>query len=107
MCGNGIRCFARFIAELDKLRGPQSFTIHTGAGLIVPTIQNDGKVRVDMGKPVLRAFDVPTKLPGNKGGAVVGAQLVVDGTEWIVTCVSMGNPHCITFSTTECKVRVR
>ncbi|KAK1285809.1 hypothetical protein QJS10_CPB20g00944 [Acorus calamus] len=103
MCGNGIRCFARFIAELDKLRGPQSFTIHTGAGLIVPTIQNDGKVRVDMGKPVLRASDVPTKLPGNKDGAVVGVQLVVDGTEWIVTCVSMGNPHCITFSTTECK----
>ncbi|KAI3995330.1 hypothetical protein MKX01_032132 [Papaver californicum] len=63
MCGNGVRCFARFIAGLDDTQGKQSFTIHTGAGLIVPEIQDDGKVKVDMGQPVLRALDVPTKLP--------------------------------------------
>ncbi|XP_077214304.1 diaminopimelate epimerase family protein isoform X3 [Tasmannia lanceolata] len=43
MCGNGVRCFARFIAELENFHGTQSFTIHTGAGLIVPKIQDDGK----------------------------------------------------------------
>ncbi|KAJ4885252.1 hypothetical protein Rs2_35345 [Raphanus sativus] len=99
MCGNGVRCFARFIAELENLQGKHSFTMHTGAGLIVPEIQDDGQVKVDMGEPILKAQDVPTKLPGTKGEAVVQAELVVDGVGWIVTCVSMGNPHCITFGT--------
>ena len=52
-----------------------------------------------MGIPVLKAQDVPTKLPGNKGEAVIQAELVVDGVSWNVTCVSMGNPHCVTFGT--------
>ncbi|KAK9145169.1 hypothetical protein Sjap_005072 [Stephania japonica] len=43
MCGNGVRCFARFVTELENLRGKQSFTVHTGAGLIIPEIQDDGK----------------------------------------------------------------
>ncbi|CAH2064216.1 unnamed protein product [Thlaspi arvense] len=97
MCGNGVRCFARFIAELENLQGQHSFTIHTGAGLIVPEIQDDGQVKVDMGVPILKAQDVPTKLAGNKGEAVIQAELVVDGESWNVTCVSMGNPHCVTF----------
>ncbi|KAJ4828705.1 hypothetical protein Tsubulata_039236 [Turnera subulata] len=99
MCGNGVRCFARFIAELENLQGKQSFTVHTGAGLIVPEVQEDGQVRVDMGEPVLKASDVPTKLPGNQSGAVVKSELDVDGVMWNVTCVSMGNPHCVTFGT--------
>ncbi|KAL6011242.1 hypothetical protein ACLOJK_001687 [Asimina triloba] len=99
MCGNGVRCFARFIAELENLHGEQSFTIHTGAGLIVPEIQNDGKVKVDMGQPILKSLDVPTILPANKDGAVVSAELIVGEIPWSVTCVSMGNPHCVTFAT--------
>ncbi|CAA0836438.1 Diaminopimelate epimerase- chloroplastic [Striga hermonthica] len=99
MCGNGVRCFARFIAELENLNGKQSFTVHTGAGLIVPEIQEDGKVRVDMGVPILKASEVPTKLAPNNDQAVVKARLDVDGSIWNVTCVSMGNPHCVTFST--------
>ncbi|CAK9139810.1 unnamed protein product, partial [Ilex paraguariensis] len=101
MCGNGVRCFARYIAELDNLHGKQSFTVHTGAGLIVPEIQEDGKVRVDMGEPILKASDVPTKLPANKADSVVKSKLDVDGVTWNVTCVSMGNPHCITFGVEE------
>ena len=62
------------------------------------------QVRVDMGKPILTSLDVPTKLSPNKNGMVVGAELVVDGIPWNVTCVSMGNPHCITFETKESKV---
>uniref|UniRef100_A0A9I9CGA1 diaminopimelate epimerase n=1 Tax=Cucumis melo TaxID=3656 RepID=A0A9I9CGA1_CUCME len=43
MCGNGVRCFARFIAELENLQGRHSFTVHTGAGLIIPELQDDGQ----------------------------------------------------------------
>ncbi|XP_026434941.1 diaminopimelate epimerase, chloroplastic-like [Papaver somniferum] len=56
-----------------------------------------------MGQPVLKALDVPTKLPANKDQAVVKAELEIVGATWNVTCVSMGNPHCVTFSTSECK----
>ncbi|XP_006480734.2 diaminopimelate epimerase, chloroplastic [Citrus sinensis] len=101
MCGNGVRCFARFIAELENLNGKQSFTVHTGAGLIVPEIQDDGKVKVDMGEPILKASDVPTSLSANKDQSVVKSELDVDGVKWNVTCVSMGNPHCVTFGTKE------
>ncbi|PHT37696.1 Diaminopimelate epimerase, chloroplastic [Capsicum baccatum] len=99
MCGNGIRCLAKFIAELENFHGKKSFTVHTGAGLIVPEIQEDGKVRVDMGEPILKASDVPTKLPPNRDQSVVKARLDVDGRAWNVTCVSMGNPHCVTLGT--------
>ncbi|XP_028793166.1 diaminopimelate epimerase, chloroplastic [Neltuma alba] len=101
MCGNGMRCFAKFVAQLENLHGRQSFTVHTGAGLIIPEIVEDGNVRVDMGEPILKASDVPTKLPANKDHSVVKAELDVDGVIWNVTCVSMGNPHCVTFGTKE------
>lgn len=52
-----------------------------------------------MGKPILKALDVPTKLPTNKDQSVVKSELNVDGVSWNVTCVSMGNPHCVTFGT--------
>ncbi|KAK1627360.1 hypothetical protein QYE76_001675 [Lolium multiflorum] len=103
MCGNGVRCFARFIAELENLQGTHSFKIHTGAGLIIPEIQNDGKVKVDMGQPILNGPDVPTKLSSTKNEAVVQAEMVIDGLTWYVTCVSMGNPHCVTFGAKELK----
>lgn len=56
------------------------------------------QVMVDMGQPILTAADIPTKLPKREDGAVVKTELPVDGNTWIVTCVSMGNPHCVTFS---------
>ncbi|KAF7818540.1 diaminopimelate epimerase, chloroplastic [Senna tora] len=102
MCGNGIRCFAKFVAQIENLHGRHSFNVHTGAGLIVPEILEDGNVcSVDMGEPILKASDVPTKLPANKDHSVVKSELEVDGAIWNVTCVSMGNPHCVTFSTKE------
>lgn len=98
MCGNGVRCFAKFVSQLESLHGRHSFTIHTGAGRIVPEVLEDGNVKVDMGEPVLKASDVPTKLSPNKNGAAVKSEIDVDGVIWNVTCVSMGNPHCVTFS---------
>ncbi|ONM33267.1 Diaminopimelate epimerase chloroplastic [Zea mays] len=104
MCGNGVRCFARFIAEIENLQGTNRFTIHTGAGKIVPEIQSDGQVKVDMGEPILSGLDIPTKLLATKNKAVVQAELAVEGLTWHVTCVSMGNPHCVTFGANELKV---
>ena len=57
-----------------------------------------------MGRPILSAPEIPTKLPGNDNGEVIGTELVVDGVSWKVTCVSMGNPHCVTFGTKEQEV---
>lgn len=62
------------------------------------------QVKVDMGQPILLAPDVPTRLPANHKGAVVRAEILVDGIGWNVTCVSMGNPHCVTFSTKQGEV---
>ena len=52
-----------------------------------------------MGEPILKASDVPTRLPANKDQSAVKSELNVDGITWTVTCVSMGNPHCVTFGT--------
>jgi diaminopimelate epimerase len=97
MCGNGIRCLARFIADLEgKGSSTVSYQIHTLAGVMVPKLQADGQVTVDMGLPRLLASEIPTTLtaPDDK---VVNQSLEVAGQTWEVTCVSMGNPHCITF----------
>ncbi|XWS73437.1 hypothetical protein CRYUN_Cryun02cG0128700 [Craigia yunnanensis] len=99
ICGNGIQCFAKFIAELDNLQGTHSFTVHISTGLIVPKIQDDGKVKFNMCEPILKASDVPTKLPPNKDQSVVKSDLNVDGVIWNMTCASMGNPHYVTFGT--------
>ncbi|MEM1309455.1 MAG: diaminopimelate epimerase [Cyanobacteria bacterium P01_H01_bin.153] len=101
MCGNGIRCLAKFIADLETADGqpaalPKAYTIPTLAGAIVPTLQPDGQVTVDMGEPLLKARDMPTTLAA-AGERVISKLLIVDGQDWMVTCVSMGNPHCITF----------
>ncbi|MGK7948589.1 MAG: diaminopimelate epimerase [Xenococcaceae cyanobacterium] len=97
MCGNGIRCLAQFIA--DKTGNEQvdlTFQIHTLAGIISPQLKENGQVRVDMGIPQLSAAKIPTTLcsPEEK---VIARPLEVAGKTWSLTCVSMGNPHCITF----------
>lgn len=113
MCGNGIRCLAGFIADLEENSGklggmvssPQAFQesakevqyrIHTLAGVMSPQLMGDGQVKVDMGLPKLLAKEIPTTLssPEQK---VINESLEVAGKNWLVTCVSMGNPHCITF----------
>lgn len=57
-----------------------------------------------MGEPILKASDVPTKLSPNRDQSVVKSRLDVDGRAWNVTCVSMGNPHCVTFGTEQSQV---
>ena len=99
MCGNGIRCLARFIADLEGTGSEvQTYTIHTLAGLIMPEVQRDGQVRVNMGPPRLLAQEIPTTLTASDE-KVINVPVDVAGQTWAVTCVSMGNPHCITFVT--------
>ncbi|MBD1917140.1 MULTISPECIES: diaminopimelate epimerase [Cyanophyceae] len=101
MCGNGIRCMAKFLETLETADGkapqsPHTYRIHTLAGLISPTLQPDGQVTVDMGPPYLLAQEIPTTLAAAEQ-KVVAVPLTVAEQAWEVTCVSMGNPHCITF----------
>jgi diaminopimelate epimerase len=101
MCGNGIRCLAKFLETLEAADGkapdaPHTYRIHTLAGLIAPTLQPNGQVTVDMGPPYLLAGEIPTTLAAGDE-KVVNVPLTVAEQTWPVTCVSMGNPHCITF----------
>jgi len=102
MCGNGIRCLARFVADLDGSPASTQYKIHTLAGLIQPSLQPDGQVCVDMGAPILDAAAVPTTLAGRSGdGAAIQQPLEVAGQTYLITCVSMGNPHALIFSTAD------
>jgi diaminopimelate epimerase len=77
--------------------------LETGRGVLALQLEVNGgavrQVRVDMGEPVLQAPLIPTSLPGDpaRGGCVVNFPLAIDGRKLSVTCVSMGNPHCIVF----------
>lgn len=101
MCGNGIRCMAKYLEVLETKAGhppsaPHSYKIHTLAGLIVPTLQPDGEITVDMGEPQLLAGEIPSTLAA-ADQKIIDFPLAVAGKPYQVTCVSMGNPHCITF----------
>jgi diaminopimelate epimerase len=101
MCGNGIRCLARFVDDVGGPAAPprdRPHAVSTGAGLIRPELRPDGSVRVDMGPPILEPARVPTTLGGGADTPVVAARLAVAGAEWTVTPVSMGNPHALVFA---------
>lgn len=97
MCGNAIRCFARYVYE-NNIINKTVIRVETLAGLIVPELVMDGgrvvSVRVDMGEPRLDRSLIPMEGPS---GRVINESLSVAGEDFGVTCVSMGNPHCITF----------
>ena len=97
MCGNGIRCLAKFISDLEgNSEINKSYKIHTLAGVMIPKLESNGEVTVDMGEPELLASKIPTTLE-DVDGKVVAHPLEVGDRSWLVTTVSMGNPHCITF----------
>ena len=99
MCGNVTRCFAKYLYE-HGLTTKTRMTIETLAGIIGPELKFDqaGKVsavRVDMGKPRLKRAEIPMHGPAED--QVINESLTVNGEEYFITCVSMGNPHCIIF----------
>lgn len=97
MCGNGIRCLARFIAVEDKA-APKAYKVGTLGGMMIPEVRADGQVAVDMGEPIFEPAKVPTTLAATKDGRVVQQKMRVGDKDWTVTAVSMGNPHCIIFT---------
>jgi diaminopimelate epimerase len=97
MCGNGIRCLAKFMQDLQiPTQAQNKYLIETNAGLMEVQLNSDGQVTVDMGEPKLLAQEIPTTLV-NPDQKAIDMPLEVDGQVWNVTAVSMGNPHCITF----------
>lgn len=98
MCGNGIRCFARYLYD-NRLVTKEEFTVETGAGILVPRIIKENNevigVRVDMGEPHLLGEEIP--VIGYDGKRVISEPLQVEGNTYEMTCVSMGNPHCVIF----------
>lgn len=99
MCGNGIRCVGKYVYDnglVDKSK--DTITIETLSGIKTLKITAvDGKaqkLRVDMGKAQLKAEDIPVIYDSE---TVINKPLVVNDKEYMITCVSMGNPHCITF----------
>ncbi|QNI54751.1 diaminopimelate epimerase [Synechococcus sp. BIOS-E4-1] len=94
MCGNGIRCLARFLADSDGDGPGRQWAIETPVGLIIPELQNDGQIRVDMGAPFLDSASVPTTLTADASGLPVG-ELNLGGDTLALAAVGMGNPHAI------------
>lgn len=98
MCGNAIRCVAKYVYDHGLVQKPE-LKIETGRGVLTMQLWtgSDGKVEkvtVNMGSPILEAARIPTTLPGNPP---LNAPLDVAGTVIHVNCISMGNPHCVTF----------
>jgi diaminopimelate epimerase len=95
MCGNGIRCLAKFMRELNIPTEDGGYSIETKAGLIVPRFDGE-QVTVDMGPPRLSAEEIPTTLVP-KGEKVLNLPLPEPWSRFNVTTVSMGNPHAVIF----------
>lgn len=97
MCGNGIRCVGKYVYDYG-LTDQTTVRIETLAGIkTLELTVEDGKVRevrVNMGAPILETNKIPAVFLSSP---VVNKPLYVDGTVYTVTCVSMGNPHCVTF----------
>ena len=100
-CGNGARCFARFVHD-QGLSTKDTLRVQTLGGVIEPQLMPDGRVSVDMGTPVFELVDIPfdaTKLPPQAAGAWQTWPLtLVDGLQTatvFVAVVSIGNPHAV------------
>lgn len=98
MCGNGIRCVGKYLYDNGMTDGRTTITIDTLSG--VKTLEltvKDGKMqsaRVDMGAAILAPREIPVDMDGEN---VISAPIVVDEKVYHMTCVSMGNPHCVIF----------
>ncbi len=98
MCGNGMRCFAKYLYE-NKIVSKNKIKVDTKAGTIIPEVivNDDGvvqSIRVDMGEPVLICRDIPFK---SKNRTTEKENITANGMEYSVTAVGMGNPHCVLF----------
>lgn len=97
MCGNGLRCVAKYVYDHEICRRDE-MNIETGAGVLNVKLEVANgvahQIRVNMGEPILEAAKIPTSFESTP---VVNAPLSVGDHSFEVTCVSMGNPHCVIF----------
>lgn len=97
MCGNGIRCVGKYMYDYG-LTDKEAISVETLAGIkyLQFFIENGkvAKVKVDMGSPILTPAEIPVEAEGERA---VDEPIVVDGTEYRMTCISMGNPHAIVY----------
>jgi diaminopimelate epimerase len=97
MCGNGVRCVAKYLYDHGLVRKEQ-IKIETGRGTLALDVEITAgrirRVRVDMGPPILDADQIPTLLPGNPP---IDAAIEIDGLAMPVTAVSTGNPHAVIY----------
>ena len=89
-CGNGARCFVRFVLE-KGLTTQDEIRVQTLSGVIVPKLEPDGRVTVDMGRPVFE----PARVPFQTDSDALVQRLEVDGVTVSITALSMGNPHAV------------
>ncbi|MFH0897239.1 MAG: diaminopimelate epimerase [Candidatus Bathyarchaeota archaeon] len=96
MCGNGIRCLAKYCFE-NKIVRKKHFTVETLAGLkpIQVFLKNGSvhEVHVEIGKPLFNRSEIPMRGEGR----CIDEPLIADGREFRITCLSVGNPHCVIF----------
>lgn len=99
MCGNASRCVGKYVYD-KGLTSKNEITLETGAGIkYITLLEGDSKSRrvtVDMGEPILNPDLIPVKAEGEP---VLNLPLDIDGKSWEITCVSMGNPHAVIFTT--------
>lgn len=100
MCGNAIRCVTKYLCDHGYVGCRNVISIQTGAGILEITIRRDdngefSSARVNMGVPRLKGLFIPVNIDKD---TVVGEKLALpSGREYIMTCVSMGNPHAVFF----------
>ena len=97
MCGNGIRCVAKFVYDKGLTDKTSLSIVSCGKIKYIDLTVEEGKVslvKVNMGAPILRATEVPVI---SQNEQVIDEVIVVEGKEYKMTCVSMGNPHAIVF----------
>jgi len=89
-CGNGARCFVRFVHE-QKLTSKREIVVETKSGMIMPRLEEDGRVTVNMGAPIFE----PARIPFSGGTEQVSEALEVGGETLHISALSMGNPHAV------------
>lgn len=93
-CGNGARCFARFVYD-KGLTSKKQIVVETASGVIVPRLNDDGLVTVDMGVPLLAPEQIPFAAIDEDDARSISHQLVIGNETVSVTCINMGNPHAV------------
>lgn len=95
-CGNGARCFAIFVRHRG-LTAKKVIRVETAAGDLILTVNDDDRVTVDMGNPILEPAKIPFVAEATASDTTTTHPLQVDEKTFDITAVSMGNPHCVTF----------